>query len=275
MQAEDYQFFQTHGYVSLGKIFTADEAKYFLDAFDQDRANYPSYWYKFGGHQTINCDSLASTPEFDQLIRHPEVMIPLQTLMGGLVCFSEICIRHMAPYDDQPNQGWHRDRPHWFDHPLRMDYIQLMVYLTDVDQTTHCFSISPEGIDQEVLGIEEQLDRTNGLDLHGPAGTAILFNVSVLHTATTRITQRERKTVQIYYGHRDRPFLSNDSIMPPTLCLDHPDPEVRAFYGVLNGKTRTYLERTKAENTDTRQELSVEEMGKILYQIDIENRKRH
>ena len=96
MQAEDYQFFQTHGYVSLGKIFTDDEAKYFLDAFDRDRANYPSYWYKFGGHQTINCDSLASTPEFDQLIRHPEVMIPLQTLMGGLVCFSEICIRHMA-----------------------------------------------------------------------------------------------------------------------------------------------------------------------------------
>ena len=150
-----------------------------------------------------------------------------------------------------------------------------MILLSDVGEHTHCFSISPEGIDQEVLGIEEQLERTNGLDLHGPAGTAILFNVSVLHTATTRITERERKTVQIYYGHRDRPFLSNDSIMPPTLCLDHPDPEVRAFYGVLNGKTRTYLERTKAENTDARPELSVEEMGKILYQIDIENRKRH
>ena len=27
MQAEDYQFFQTHGYVSLGKIFTDDEAR--------------------------------------------------------------------------------------------------------------------------------------------------------------------------------------------------------------------------------------------------------
>ncbi len=77
MQAEDYQFFQTHGYVSLGKIFTDDEVQYFLDAFDRDRANYPSYWYKFGHHQTINCDSLASAPEFDQLIRHPEVMAPL------------------------------------------------------------------------------------------------------------------------------------------------------------------------------------------------------
>ena len=63
--------------------------------------------------------------------------------------------------------------------------------------------------------------------------------------------------------------------MPPTLCLDHPDPEVRAFYGVLNDKTRTYLERTKVENTDMRQEMGVEEMGKILYQIDIESRKRH
>ena len=78
-------------------------------------------------------------------------------------------------------------------------------------------------------------------DLHGPAGTCALFNVSVLHTATTRPTQAIRKTAQIYYGHRDRAPLANDSGIPATLWRDHPDAETRAFYGVLNQRTKMYM----------------------------------
>ena len=62
-------------------------------------------------------------------------------------------------------------------------------------------------------------------DLHGPAGTCALFNVAALHTATTRPTNAERKTVQIYYGHRGRAPLANDSSIPATLWRDHADPE--------------------------------------------------
>jgi hypothetical protein len=63
----------------------------------------------------------------------------------------------------------------------------------------------------------------------------------VLHTATTRPTEAERKTVQIYYGHRDRAPLANDSAIPATLWRDHEDPQARAFYGVLNDRTRLLL----------------------------------
>jgi len=258
-----------YGYVSLGKILTDEEVDFFAGVYDRDWSEATDFWYKFGHHQTVNCDALVSSPEFDGVIRHPKVMEHLHVLMGGDICFSEICIRHMAPYDGKPHRGWHRDLPHWLAHPLRTDYIQLMLYLTDVDETTHCFSISPEATDQEILDTEAQLERGGIHDLHGEAGTAILFNVSVLHTATVRVTQKERKTAQIYYGHRNRQFLSNDSLIPTDLWRDHPEDEVRAFYGVLNDKTRQYLEKTA-----TKEAHSLQEMAEILYEIDYINRKR-
>ena len=117
-----------------------------------------------------------------------------------------------------------------------------MVYLTDVDESTHCFSLSPESVQQAVLEDKnEQLDRGGVYDLHGMAGSCALFNVSALHTATTRPTQAERKTVQVYYGHRERKYLANDSGIPATLWRDHADAETRAFYGVLNERTRIYM----------------------------------
>ena len=57
----------------------------------------------------------------------------------------------MTPYNGEPNQSFHRDRSHWEKHPLRMDYMQLMVYLTDVNQETHCFALSPKSANAPIL----------------------------------------------------------------------------------------------------------------------------
>ena len=123
-----------------------------------------------------------------------------------------------------------------------MDYIQLMVYLADVDESTHCFSLSPESIEEPILDDhDDQLKRGGEYHLHGPAGTCALFNVAVLHTATTRPTTAERRTVQIYYGHRDRAPLANDSSIPAAFWRESADAETRAFYGVLNERTKAYL----------------------------------
>ena len=178
--------------------------------------------------------------------------------MGGEPCFGQICLNNMGPYQGEPVPGmtswygpvgrrWHRDggaRLMWREHPLRIGYMRLQVYLTDVDETTHSFAISPEAIDQELLSKEDQLARGGIRDLQGRAGAAILFNISSLHTVCIRPTQAERKTVGIYYGHRHREYHSDHTYIPPSLWRDHPDGEVRGFYGVLNGMTRTYLERT-------------------------------
>jgi len=65
--------------------------------------------------------------------------------------------------------------------------------------------------------------------------------VAVLHTATTRPTTAERRTVQIYYGHRDRAPLANDSSIPAAFWRDSADEETRGFYGVLNERTKKYM----------------------------------
>jgi hypothetical protein len=238
----DTASFAATGYLNLGQVIKGDELQSALQLFDHDHsANAWGWKNNAHHHQTINCDALVTSPDFDGLIRHPKILPAISTLMGGPVCFSEICVRHMAAYDGEPFQNWHRDRPRWDEHPFRMDYIQLMLYLSDVDETTHCFSISPEPADAPQREKQEQLAAGDIVDLYGPAGTAVLFNIAVLHSASVRVTQRERKTVQVYYGHRQRPALSNDSTIPATLWRDHDDAETRAFYGNLNEKTRRYL----------------------------------
>ena len=230
------------GLVNLGQVFHGEELDHLRRLFDADRSDYRYFWHHYGYHQQANYDALITTPAFDSLIRNPRILPVVEELMGGDVCFGEIGLRYMAPYDGPLHQGWHRDKPHWPEHPMRMDYIQLMVYLTDVDDSTHCISFSPESADDPILEDKEaQLARGGVYDLHGPAGTCALFNVSVLHTATTRSTLSERKTAQIYYGHRGRAPLSNDSGIPATFWRDHPDEETRAFYGVLNRRTQLYM----------------------------------
>ena len=236
----DRDYFRQYGYVVLEGLLTRDELRDYLELFHEDRRKAPLRW-PLRGIQHCNCDALVTTPEFDRPIRHPFILAAIEELMGGPVCFGELCARHMDPADTASSQGWHRDRPHWPEHPLHMDYIQLMLYLTDVDETTHCFSISPESADQPILQDRQaQLARDGQIDIHGPAGTVCLFNVSVLHRATGRKTDKERKTLQAYYGHRDRPYLADDSIIPPVFFMD-PDPETRAFYGNINDITRVYL----------------------------------
>lgn len=242
MNDKDHVFFYQNGYLPLGQLFSDQDAARLCEGFDQDRETRGrTMWRPLdSAYQTVNCDPLITWPQVEEIIRHPQILAPIQTLLGAPICLSEACLRHMAPYEGEGWQHWHRDKPHWQEHPLRTQYIHALVYLSDIDETTHCFSISPEAADDPILDKEHQLARSGTVDLHGPAGTVVLFNLSVLHTATIRPTQTERKTVQIYYGRRDQPHLSNYTVMPARLWRDHPDPEVRAFYSVLNPKSRAF-----------------------------------
>ena len=235
--------FAEKGFISLGKLLSDEEVGYFDELFHNDKKQFPYFWHPYGHHQEANYDALLTNPDFDGLVRHPKIYPLIEDLMGGPICFGEIGLRTMGPYDGSFHQGWHRDKAHWLDHPLRMDYIQLIVYLADVDSSTHCFSVSPEAIEDPVIeNNEKQIARSGVFDLHGPAGTCALFNVSILHTATTRPTKAERRTVQIYYGHRDRAPLANDSGIPATFWRDSSDGETRAFYGVLNDRTKVLID---------------------------------
>lgn len=244
MPSLDLAFFKANGYNLLENIFTNDELNSFINLYDRDRAERRYNWRLVGpdGHQTCNCDPLVTSPEIDEFIRHPRLVEPIEAILGEPICVSEACFRHMAPHNGEPVQGWHRDRTHDLTHPLRTGFVHAMIYLSDVHEGTHCFSLSPEAISDPILDTDAQLAAKGSVDMHGPAGTVVLFNLSVLHTATVRRTTLERKTLQTYYGRRTGPVLSHYSTFPAKLWRDHPDPDVRGFYGNLNEKSQLYAE---------------------------------
>jgi hypothetical protein len=250
LSESDHSFFKENGYILRSDLLSEADLDRFKRIFDRDKSEYGYRWHRYSYHQSANYDALVTSPEFDEVVRHGRVFAAIGELMGGKTCFGEIGARHMAEYEGELHRSWHRDRPHWPEHVYRMNYIQLMLYLTDVGPDTHCFSISPESIDAPVLeDREEQLARGGIVDIEGPAGSVCLFNVSVLHTATTRTTSQERKTLQIYYGHRDRAPLANDSVIPPRFWKHDPDLETRAFYGNLNEVTRIYMKSFGVDDT--------------------------
>ncbi len=238
----DLEFFKRNGYVRLEGAFSGEELQHYIELYDRDRTETGYFWrpIAFDGHQSVNCEPLISSPEFDGLFRHPSLIDAIETILEGPSCLAEACLRHMAPHDGEPVEAWHRDRRHMTDRPYRCGYLHMMLYLSDVNEGTHCFSISPESCEDPILETEDQLDRRGGVPLHGPAGTVILFNLSVVHAATVRTTPHERKSVQAYYGHRDGPVLSQFTTIPTSLWRDHPDPKVRGFYSLLNKRSQLF-----------------------------------
>jgi hypothetical protein len=227
--------------VVLPDLLTPDQVAELNAAIDRDRAQNPFMWY-CETSRDYNCNLLLTEPAFERTIRPPQALPLIERLMGGAICFEELSVRHTDPHPKTAPTQWHRDRPHWREHPLHLDYPQIIYYLTDVDETTHCFTISPEPADGALLERDAHLERGGIFYFHGKAGSAILFNAATLHGPTHRLSERHRRIVQVYYGHPDRPSLSEVTLMPPRLWRDHPDPEIRRFYGKFNRYSRVMFE---------------------------------
>jgi hypothetical protein len=230
-------FFTAHSYVLLPDLLSPEEVQTINAAIDVSREQTPTMWY-WRGNPNTNCNLLLSEPTHDRLIRHPEVLALLDRLMGGPYCFEESAIQITEPSEESRPTAWHRDCGHWREHPLHLDYPQLIVYLTDVDESTHCFTISPEPAGGEILDASAQVEQRGTVYFHGRAGSGILLNAAALHGLTRRKTTNQRRILQVYYSHPHRPAIGDNTLVPPRLWRDHPDPEVRRFYSKHNAYSR-------------------------------------
>jgi hypothetical protein len=238
-RAAQIAHYKENSYVVLPGVLNAEQLATLNAAIDRDRAANPSlWWYEGYGNNAGNL--LLTEPEFDIAPRIPAVLDLVNQLMGGPVCFEELSVQITGPSETAHPTGWHRDTSYWPEHPLHLDYPQMICYLTDVDETTHAFTVSPEAADGEIIEESAHVERGGTTYFHGKAGTAILFNAATVHGATKRVTNNTRRILQVYWGHESRPTLSNVSIIPPRLWRDHPDPEVRRFYSKHSNLSRVF-----------------------------------
>ncbi len=217
MTDSQISFFEQNGDLIVSDVLSSDLVSLLNQVIDQDRT-VSKLWQSRGNSRHQNPNLLMTTDAFDQTITHPTVLTIMMALIGPNLCFEEFSLMVRAPLDQNPpNPGWHRDVAHLQDHPYAIRNLSLIYYLTDVDASTHCFIVVPE----DVVGKRKDPTDRDGIgavDLHGSAGTAILFNAGSVHDARQRVTTRERRTIHIYYGHRDQPALSNHTLFPKRLA---------------------------------------------------------
>ncbi|MDE2723443.1 MAG: hypothetical protein OXI59_08715, partial [Gemmatimonadota bacterium] len=127
--------------------------------------------------------------------------------------------------------------------------IQVIYYLDDVDAGSHCTSLIPESAetkrqlpktrdgksgwgegalriaDSETAYVDpdkpiwtDSFGRTNPrrigrVDVHAPAGSAVMFNIASYHCGTVRQTQRIRRTAHLMYRQPD-PIFSRHALGP-------------------------------------------------------------
>jgi hypothetical protein len=141
------------------------------------------------------------------------------------------------------SRRWHREYDGICEGAERNEFfapgIQVITYLDDVDAQSHCTSFIPESAETKrqlpkavdennkwgegVLRIDdletayvhphkprwmdsfgrEGPRRIGRVDVHAPAGSAVVFNLLNYHCATIRQTERIRRTVHAMYRHRE------------------------------------------------------------------------
>ena len=233
--------FKEHSYVVLPGVLNSEQVASLNAAIDRDRDANPFLWW-FKGAPNNGSNLLLTEPVFDLAPRVPVVLDLLDRLMGGPACFEELSVQITPPSATAHPTAWHRDTGYFDEHPLRLDFPQMICYLTDVDESTHAFTISPEQADGEILSLDAHVERGGTTYFHGKAGTAILFNAATVHGATRRATENTRRILQVYWGHESRPNLSDVSLIPPRLWRDDSDPVVRRFYSKHSRFSRVFHE---------------------------------
>jgi ectoine hydroxylase-related dioxygenase (phytanoyl-CoA dioxygenase family) len=220
--------FLARGYAVLPHLFTPHEVAELARLFDLSRT--AGDWKPTGrgtAHQDVNADPLATTFQIDHYLRHPAVLDLLGAVLGGTAVLHEVSWRYMpSRWSGEVFRHWHRDKPRTCSPPVGAEYVQLLVYLSDVGADGHCFTLCPEAADSNVGR------PADAVDVLGRAGTCVLFDVSLWHTMTARVTPLPRKSMQAYYAGDGAARLSEYTSSPRYLW-NNPDPDVRQFYGVL------------------------------------------
>ncbi len=245
---EQLKFFKENGYLVVPNALSVEEVQSINEAIDRDLVENPVMWIDRGqSGRCQNVHALLACPEMDVTMRPPTLLPLMNAIMGEDICAEEHSVMLRAPNPDGDTEcRWHRDANREnraaAELPYYTRYLSVVFYLTDVDDTTHTFSVLPGTAQSTELFPLEAYDLSAAQHLVGPAGTAILFNASTFHAGNVRQTSSERRTVHIYCGRTTDRYLSNHTIFPRRLW-EGKDDATQNYYSRPNPITQLLIER--------------------------------
>jgi hypothetical protein len=242
---EQQEFFQTHGYLVVPAALSADEVQLINDVIDRDLVENSVNWFeRENGHYQLSVHILLAQPEIDFTMHPPRLMPLLEAIMGPDLCAEEHSVRIRKPNPDGETYcHWHRDATRSSRGAKESPpYISIVFYLSDVDDTTHSFSVIPDSHRPDELPPVDAYDLSTADHIVGKAGTAILFDTELFHAGNVRRTTAERRTIHLYCGRTTDRYLSNYTVFPRRLWQGK-DAAMQKYYSRPNQITKLLLDR--------------------------------
>lgn len=231
------------GYAVIPEMLSAEELMALNTFIDRDRQENSEDWHAPRQGAAGNGQVLLRHPEWDRFVRHPRMMSLFTRILGSDVRFAQYDFREVAPdASDHSGMQWHRDVSFYGkvggalwdpENPYHSTYACAIYYLSDVHDCCPCFAMVPASHEFRTL---EEAKRTLGphyreTPLRGPAGTAILYNITTWHTRVSGATTcpHGRRTMHVYQSRKGNAPLTEWARIPEALALSG-DAETRAYY---------------------------------------------
>ena len=240
---DQLHFFARNGYVVVPSALSPAEVRLINATIDEDLVDNKGLWSGAAGRNQ-NVNILLARPELDFTMRPPSILQLMEAIIGPELCAEEhsVMIRNANPAG--PTECvWHRDSDvGGTEPPYYTRYLSVVFYLTDVDETTHTFSVIPGSAQTADPGELDEYDQSAAHHIEGKSGTAVLVNSYTFHAGNVRNTAVERRTIHIYCGRSSDEHLSNCTIFPPRLWEGN-DEATRHYYNRLNPISELVLNR--------------------------------
>lgn len=227
--------FDVQGYLRVENALTAEQIRNLNQTVDRHLEDCPDGWMALSDSFCEAIDVLPHTAAFDEVIESPFMLEILRAILGEDLTFEEFAIMLRNPTANLNEiKGWHRDIVRDYERRKEIYAISVMWYLTDVSPTDHCFCIVPESHNRLVDLNPLDVAADAGVDLIGPAGTAVLFHARAIHNARLKTNSTQRRTLQAYFSNRLDQRTNEWTSIPPRL-YQKSDPALPAhFYAKWN-----------------------------------------
>ncbi len=239
---DQLETYSQQGYLVIPNALEAVDVDAINAAIDEDIVDPNPFWIeREEGHVALNVHMLLAYEVMDVSMRPPSLMPLLEGIIGHDICAEEHSVRIRKPFKGEPYCNWHRDGGGWTGMPAGppyyTHYVSVAFYLTDVDETTHTFSVLPGSGQCDDLPSLANYDLRDAHHIQGDKGTAVIFNAGMFHAGNVRPSDRERRTIHIYCGRASAPPISNYTIFPRRLW-EGKDEATQRYYARPNAITR-------------------------------------
>jgi ectoine hydroxylase len=254
------EHFRTQGYLLVPDALAEIGLERVWDAYEQVRRKTEGEWretiavatgkgvYGQGMAAHVMVDLHLHDPLFLDLANNPQVVPILATVVGPDLQLTE-AIGHNHPAGTPAHIEWHRDWPPWT-HPTQILKAKVFYYLDDISDDMGPFSVVPgshtwpddppgsfnsfaveTNAEKPQYAGAQLEDMPEMKKLTAPAGTAVIWNVALWHTATANTSASDRQ--MIVYGYTHFWVKQWEDRTPPPEIVDWADtPQKRQLMGI-------------------------------------------